>query len=100
MTNSLFDILRELFRKINYKFKHVVLKKAVRAETGRDYAVAMLQEISEFPCHCEAFVDHRGCPTCLARVALQDEILRDARIQGDGSHPEKLLNPPVKKKPA
>ncbi len=94
---TLFDILRELFRKINYKFKHTVLKKVIRAETGRDYAVAMLQEISEFPCHCEAFVGHRGCPSCLAQVALKDELLIDCQVNGDQESPADLLTAPSKK---
>lgn len=74
---SLFEILRELFREINYKFRHFVLKKVVRAEVGRDYAVEMLKEISKFPCQCEEFVGHEGCPSCLAKSALQDDSIAD-----------------------
>ena len=74
---AVIEMLRELFRQINYRFRHLVLKKVVRAEVGRDYAAAMLREIADFPCSCDLFVDHRGCPSCLAVAALQDESLAD-----------------------
>jgi len=88
---NLIEMLRELFRKINYQFRHVVLKKVVRNEVGRDYAVEMLREISEFPCQCEEFVDHNGCPSCLAKAALRDESLQDLKEAEKKDEDKKLI---------
>lgn len=88
---SLVEMLRELFRKINYQFRHVVLKKVVHTEVGRDYAVEMLKEISQFPCQCKEFVGHSGCPSCLAKAALRDETLQDLKEQEKIKEEKKLI---------